>query len=117
MGEGGQMFSQFLKKGEGMTQELKVTWFDLCPREDTGAHFKRNKLQASEGQLGDLGKSARLCPHWSCQANLISFFDQVTNLLDSGNVVYISYLDFRKAFDRVSHNALMHKQKDSRTLG
>ena len=30
----------------------------------------------------------------SCQANLISFFDQVTSLVDSGNAADITYLDF-----------------------
>ena len=31
--------------------------------------------------------------------NLISFYDQVTRLVDVGNAIDIVYLDFSKAFD------------------
>ncbi|CAM5077495.1 unnamed protein product [Natator depressus] len=45
----------------------------------------------------------------SCQTNLIFFFDRVTSLVDRGEVVDMVYLDFRNAFDTVSHDCVIHK--------
>ncbi|CAM4416902.1 unnamed protein product [Lepidochelys kempii] len=45
----------------------------------------------------------------SCQTNLISFFEKVTDFLDKGNAVDLIYLDFRKAFDTVPHGELLAK--------
>ncbi|CAM4702633.1 unnamed protein product [Caretta caretta] len=45
----------------------------------------------------------------SCQTNLISFFETVTDFLDKGNTVDLIYLDFSKAFDTVPHGELLVK--------
>ncbi|CAM4601877.1 unnamed protein product [Caretta caretta] len=45
----------------------------------------------------------------SCQTNLISFSEKVTDFLDKGNTVDLIYLDFSKAFDTVPHGELLVK--------
>jgi len=39
--------------------------------------------------------------------NLISFYDQVTRLLDEEKAVDVIYLEFSKAFDTVPHSILL----------
>ncbi|XP_064296076.1 probable global transcription activator SNF2L2 [Phalacrocorax carbo] len=45
----------------------------------------------------------------SCLTNSISFYDHVTHLVDEGKAVDVTYLDFSKAFDTVSHVFLLEK--------
>jgi hypothetical protein len=47
----------------------------------------------------------------SCTTNLLSFFENITAALDSGDVADIVYLDFAKAFDTVPHERLKKKLK------
>lgn len=42
----------------------------------------------------------------SCLTDLVSFYDQMTHLVDAGKAVDIVYLEFSKAFETVSHSVL-----------
>jgi ribonuclease P/MRP protein subunit RPP40 len=48
----------------------------------------------------------------SCLTNHLEFFEKVTEWVDNGEPVDVTYLDFQKAFDKVPHKRLLHKVKD-----
>jgi len=45
-----------------------------------------------------------------CLANLISFYDKVTRLVDEGKAVSVAYLVFSNPSDTDPHNILMEKR-------
>lgn len=47
----------------------------------------------------------------SCLTNILETLEQWTKILDEGDCVDVAYLDFKKAFDLVSHELLIHKMK------
>ena len=47
----------------------------------------------------------------SCLTNLLCFFEEITKRVDDGSPVDVVYLDFQKAFDKVTHQRLILKLK------
>ena len=45
----------------------------------------------------------------SCLTNILETLEVWTKILDEGNCIDVAYLDFRKAFDLVSHELLIYK--------
>ncbi len=46
-----------------------------------------------------------------CTKNLVTFLENVTEAKDEGKSVYVIYLDFSKAFDKVPHKRLLRKME------
>ncbi|CAL4061280.1 unnamed protein product [Meganyctiphanes norvegica] len=45
----------------------------------------------------------------SCLTNLLEILESWTEIIDDGDCIDVAYLDFRKAFDLVSHKHLLYK--------
>ncbi len=45
----------------------------------------------------------------SCLTNVLCFIEEITKWMDEGSSVYVIYLDFQKAFDKVPHQRLILK--------
>ena len=45
----------------------------------------------------------------SCLTNLLEYLEELTSLVDKGHAVDLVYLDFAKAFEKVSHLRLLAK--------
>ena len=52
-----------------------------------------------------------------CLSDLLSVFDDIMHMLESGGSVDIVYLDFSKACDKVDHGILLHKLKALGIIG
>ncbi|GAB0205839.1 mitochondrial enolase superfamily member 1 [Grus japonensis] len=48
----------------------------------------------------------------SCLTKPMIFYDEMTGLVDEGRAVDVVYLDFKKAFDAVSHKILTEKLRN-----
>ena len=46
-----------------------------------------------------------------CLTNVLCFSEEITKWVDEGSPVYVIYLDFQKAFDKVPHQRLILKLK------
>ena len=68
--------------------------------------MQSNKL-IKDSQLGFRNKR-------SCLTNLLEFIEKVAEYLDSGEPVDVIYLDFQKAFDKVSHMRLLARLEEIR---
>jgi len=68
---------------------------------DTISRHIKDKKIIKGSQYGFMGKP------WL--ANFISFYDEVTSLVDDWRAVDIVYLDFSKAFDSASHRIFIDK--------
>ena len=70
-------------------------------REHLLEHLKRNNILSDKQHGFRQGRS--------CLTNLLETLDNWTRILDDDHGIDVAYLDFRKAFDLVSHKHLLHK--------
>ena len=45
----------------------------------------------------------------SCLTNLLCFLEEITKWVDEGSPVDVAYLDFHKAFDKMTHQQFLLK--------
>ena len=64
-------------------------------------HLTRNKILRDEQHGFREGRS--------CLSNLLELMEDWTKIIDEGDGIDVAYLDFRKAFDLVSHKHLIYK--------
>ena len=67
-------------------------------------HMKENNLFSNSQHGFREGRS--------CLTNLLETLEQWTKILDEDDCIDVAYLDFRKAFDLVSHKHLLHKMSN-----
>jgi len=80
--------------------ELQACQPDHGARQDYGASHAECALTRHVQDNQGIRPSQHGCIKGrSCLTNLISFYDQVTCLVDEGKAVDIFYMDFSKAFD------------------
>ena len=70
-------------------------------KEQIFEHLERNNLLSEEQHGFRKGRS--------CLSNLLTTLEDWTSMLEEGDCVDVAYLDFRKAFDLVSHKHLLLK--------
>ena len=81
------------------SQVCKV--LEAIVREKIVSHMKENDLFSNSQHGFREGRS--------CLTNLLVTLEQWTEMLDTEDSIDVAYLDFRKAFDLVSHRHLLHK--------
>ena len=81
------------------SQVCKV--LETVVREKIVKHMKDNKLFSNSQHGFREGRS--------CLTNLLETLEQWTKIIDEGDCIDVAYLDFRKAFDLVSHQHLLYK--------
>ena len=86
---------------EGGSWELQACQPDIGSGEDYGAIHPECAHWACGGQPGDQAHQHGFMKGRSCLTNLISFYDQVTHLVDEEKAVDVICLDCSKAFDTV----------------
>ena len=48
---------------------------------------------------------------------LLDLYDNIMHMINNKSTVYMIYLDFSKAFDKVDHGILLHKLRDMGITG
>jgi len=86
---------------------------NYCPLSLTSQVFEALTREAIVGHLED-NLLLRDSQHGfrrgrSCLSNLLTFLDKVSGCVDEGKNVYVLFLDFAKAFDKVPYHGLSKK--------